>query len=259
MHSPINADELEQKIAELLNIFFNKRKEGLSKLQLKKKLRDKNPYLFRAIGVLDANEIITALLDAHISSSDETIFGNDFFEPLAKWVATQAYKNQAGTTVQVSGAEGCDIAISHEGTHEAIAVKSGPKIFNSQSKKKQVDEFKKIQRIIAKERKLFLPLVGYCYGNKAQRDTGKAADFTEYAGQKFWAHLTGEKEFYLRIIHLMKSKPQEYRQEFLDEYNKAKNKFTKEFLDEFSNQDGSIDWERLTQLNSAEKPARMRK
>ncbi len=255
MHTLIDGNDLEAKIAQLLDIFFKKRQEGLGRLKLEKKLKDKNPYLFRAIGVADANEIITALLDAHISSSDETIFGNDFFEPLAKWVAENAYKNQPGTTVQVSGAEGCDIAISHEGTHEAIAVKSGPKIFNSQSRKKQVDEFKKIQRIIAKEKKIFIPLVAYCYGSKTQRNTGKAADFHEYAGQKFWEYLTGEPEFYLRIMYLMKSKPQEYRQEFQSEYNKAKNKFTKEFLDKFSNSDGSIDWNSLTKLNSAEKPS----
>jgi hypothetical protein len=254
----IDGDALEVKIAQLLDTFFKKRQEGLGKLKLEKKLKDKNPYLFRAIGVADANEIITALLDAHISSSDETIFGNDFFEPLAKWVAENAYRDQPNTTVQVSGAEGCDIAISHEGSHEAIAVKSGPKIFNSQSRKKQVDEFKKIQRIITKEKKLFLPLVGYCYGSKTQRDTGKAADFQEYAGQKFWMHLTGEPEFYLRIMNLMKAKPQEYRQEFQNEYNKAKNKFSKEFLDRFSNPDGSIDWETLTKLNCAEKPLKFR-
>jgi hypothetical protein len=249
----INSDELEAKIADLLDTFFQKRQDGLGKLKLEKKLKDKNPYLFRAIGVADANEIVTALLDAHISSSDETIFGNVFFEPLAKWVATKAYRNHPDTTVQVSSAHGCDIEISHNDKHEAIAVKSGPKIFNSQSRKKQVDEFKTIQRVIAKEGKKFFPLVGYCYGSKSQRDTGKAADFNELAGQRFWMHLTGEAEFYLRIMSLMKTKPQEYRQAFNDEYNKAKNKFAKEFLDKFSKPDGAIDWEKLAATNSAGK------
>ena len=62
----------------------------------------------------------------------------------------------------------------------------------------------------------------------------------------------------MRIIHLMKNTPQEYRQEFQTEYNKAKNKFAREFLDEFPNPDGSINWEKLTKLNSAEKPAKTR-
>jgi hypothetical protein len=84
--------DLEAKIAELLDVFFTKRAESLGKLQLKDKLKSKSPYLMRAIGVADASEIIEEMLAAHISSSDETIFGNDFFEPLAKWVAEKAYE-----------------------------------------------------------------------------------------------------------------------------------------------------------------------
>ena len=250
-HAAIDPVALEAKIAELLDVFFAKRTEALDKLRLQKKLKDKSPYLMRAIGVADASEIVEEILDAHISSSDETIFGNDFFEPLAKWVAEQAYAGTQTTTVQISGAEGCDISIEHAGVYEAIAVKSGPKVFNAQSKKRQVEEFQKLQSRMAKTKKFFAPLVGYCYGSKLQRENpDKPAPFAELAGQRFWHHLTGDAGFYLRIVDLMKSKPIEHRQGFMASYTMAKNKFVKEFSASYTNEDGTIDWLKLTQMNS---------
>jgi hypothetical protein len=244
----IASDILEQKISDLLDIFFARRIDRLQQLKLDSRLSSKNPYLFRAIGVADASEIVKELLDAHISSSDETIFGNVFFEPLAKWVAAKSFEGQSGTAVQVSGAEGCDILLTKPGQNEAIAVKSGPKVFNAQSRGKQILEFKKIDRILKKDGKLFLALVGYCYGRKKQKDV---KDFTEMAGQKLWEHLTGEPDFYLRIIRLMRQKPIEHRPKFQEQYNNAKNLFVREFLTKYALPNGSIDWDKLVVKVSA--------
>ena len=63
-----------------LSSFYRRRVEALDKLELKKVLVRKNPYLFRAVGVHDVGELIQNLLLAYSSSSDETIFGNEFFE-----------------------------------------------------------------------------------------------------------------------------------------------------------------------------------
>jgi hypothetical protein len=238
----IEPDRLERKISDLLDTFFRRRIDRLQELKLDERLGSKNPYLFKAIGVADASDIVTALLDAHISSSDETIFGNEFFEPLAKWVAEKSFEGQHDVTVQVSGAEGCDILLSKADENQAIAIKSGPKVFNAQSRGKQISEFRKIERILKKDRKLFLAIVGYCYGRKKQKGGG---DFTEIAGQQLWQHLTGHSDFYLQIIHLMKLKPIEHRPQFTQEYEKAKNRFVLEFLMKYAFPDGSIDWDKL--------------
>ncbi len=55
----------------------------LEKLSLKRILRRKNPYLFRALGSEIASDIVQQILQAFVSSSDETIFGDAFFEPIA--------------------------------------------------------------------------------------------------------------------------------------------------------------------------------
>lgn len=152
-------NDLEAKIGELLDDFYSRRIQKVKTLRLGDALKRKNPYLYRAIGVQKASEIVEGLLMAYMSSSDEGIFGDAFFEPLAKFVS-------GGT---VSPSEGVDVAIETETTYKAIAVKSGPSVFNSQSKRRQADDFKAVGNRLKKLQKMFDPIVGYGYGNKQQK------------------------------------------------------------------------------------------
>lgn len=244
----INANLLEQKIAELLDIFYRKRSVALNDLKLINTLKRKNPYLYRAVGVADASEIIEEILRAHVSSSDETLFGNEFFEPFAKWVAQQA--NSIHThTVSTSDGEGVDITITTATSVMPIAVKSGVNVFNADSKKKQGENFASLNKRLHKLALHFDPVVGYCYGRKQQSVRSKV-NFRELAGQTFWALLTNESDFYLRIVRLMGIKPIEHRPVFQQSFDEAKNRFTKEFLLDFSNENGSINWDKLLAFNS---------
>jgi len=58
--------------------------QRIQQLKLREFLSKKNPYLFRAIGTEKASEIVEDILKAFISSSDEGMFGDAFFEPIAK-------------------------------------------------------------------------------------------------------------------------------------------------------------------------------
>ena len=244
---PINANLLENKISELLDVFFTKRKAALNDLKLLNPIKRKNPYLYRAIGVSDASEIVEEILRAHVSSSDETIFGNDFFEPLAKWAAEQFYTE---AQVIVSDAEGVDITISGSEFVSPIAVKSGVNVFNASSKKKQGENFATLGRRLQKVRKHFDPVVGYCYGRKKQSSKA-TVNFKELAGQEFWEFITGEEDFYLRIVRLMEVKPIEHRPQFQEAFDNAKNRFTLEFLSLFSDPaTGAINWDKLLEFNS---------
>ena len=82
----ISKSALDRKVAELLAVLYERRFAQLNALTLTK-LLNKNPYLYRAIGIQRPDDFLDGLLDARISSSDETIFGNEFFEPLALWAA----------------------------------------------------------------------------------------------------------------------------------------------------------------------------
>ncbi|WP_336774146.1 PmeII family type II restriction endonuclease [Paenibacillus sp. MMO-58] len=235
----IDAHQLEEKIGELLDEFYKRRTDKITGLKLKQTLKRKNPYLYRAIGVQKASEIVEGLLSAYMSSSDEGIFGDAFFEPLAKFVSGGV----------VSPSEGVDVAIETKTTYRAIAVKSGTSVFNAQSKRRQVDDFKALGNRLRKLQKHFDPIVGYSYGKKKQKNVETAA-FRELAGQDFWEEITGDSEFYLKIIRLMKNKPQEHLLSYKQHWDAAVNRFTLEFIKGFCDVEGNIDWEKLVRFNS---------
>jgi hypothetical protein len=74
----MDTKELEVLIAKCLQDFYKRRLEKLEKLKLRTFLKRKNPYLFRAMGMQKASDIVERVLEAYISASDETIFGNVF-------------------------------------------------------------------------------------------------------------------------------------------------------------------------------------
>jgi len=72
----LNIKNVSQYVERNIGSFHQKRIKSLDNLELLKILKRKNPYLFKAKYVLTAEEIIRALVDAHISSNEETIFGD---------------------------------------------------------------------------------------------------------------------------------------------------------------------------------------
>lgn len=231
--------ELEQIVGDLLDEFYRRRIQKLDKLELKDALKRKNPYLFRAVGFQKAGDIVEALLQAYMSSSDEGIFGDAFFEPLAKRVS-------GGT---VAAAEGIDVMIEDERRILAVAVKSGPAVFNAQSKRRQDQEFKSLRSRLFKTQRQFDALVGYCYGKKVAAPSGERI-FREASGQALWQELTGAETFYLRILRVMRDRPLQHKVTFDEAWAAAVNRFTAAFISEFCHADGSINWEALLTFNS---------
>jgi hypothetical protein len=188
-----------------------------------------------------ASQIIEAIMSAFLSSSEETIFGNAFTEPLAV----------AASDGQKSIAEGIDVEIDKDDARYAIAVKSGTSVFNSSSKKKQEDNFLTAARLAQQAHKAFVPIIGYSYGRKRSSGRGRARIYQELAGQDFWYELTGDEDFYLRIIHYMGELPEKYIEGFDTAYQNACNRLVRDFTIRFCNDDGSIDWDRLVVFNSS--------
>jgi len=236
---------LEQIVGGLLDQFYARRIQKLDSLQLKDTLRRKNPYLFHAVGYQKASDIVEALLQAYMSSSDEGIFGDAFFEPLAKAVS-------GGT---IAPTQGVDIVIEDQQRYLAVAIKSGPAVFNAQSKRRQNQDFLALRSRMLKVQKQFDALVGYGYGRKSAAPSGERI-FREASGQELWQELTGDDQFYLRILQVMRERPALHKLSFDMAWAAAVNRFTATFIHEFCFPDGSIDWESLLRFNSAARPKR---
>jgi len=239
MSKNLDSGTLEKLISDCLNDFYQSRLQRLDKLELKTILRRKNPYLFKALNTEKASDIIEQILLAYISSSDETIFGDRFFEPIAKQVSGGS----------VSPSPGVDVAVETESRYSAYAVKSGPNPFNSSAKKRQSDEFLSLRSRLSKIRKEFDPVLAYSYG-RTIKPISENKFYREIAGQAFWEELTGDSNFYLKLITMMGDIPQKHMEKYKPELDAAINRFTKEFAEDFCHKNGQIDWEKLVEFVS---------
>ncbi len=243
----MDTDELESLINKCLRDFYERRLQRTKELELKVFLRRKNPYLFRALGIQKASEIVERVLADYVSASDETIFGDAFFEPIARIAS-------AG---KASDAEGIDFVIESEHCVTAVALKSGPNIYNSSQKKRQSQEFLAVRNRLYKLHKQFDPILGHAYGRLKTEPT-KDRIYRDRSGQEFWAEITGDNDFYLKLVRLMKDAPAKHRKKYAPAWDAAINRFTAEFIKDFCFPDGSIDWEKLAQFVSKEKPKSQR-
>lgn len=238
-----DVEEVKHAIAQALETFYDSLIKKIDGLDISTIMKSKNPYLYRSKAMQNASEIIDSVLQAFVSSSEETIFGNCFFEPIAI-VACNGDK---------SVTEGIDIdkRDADSNTIFVIAVKSGTSVFNADSKKKQEDNFNKAKKLATQAKMAYEPIVGYAYGQKQESGRGKAKIYQEVAGEDFWTMLTGDKDFYKKIISFMGHLPEQYVDEFKQSYDNASNRLVRDFSNLFCKDDGSIDWEKLIEYNSS--------
>ena len=252
----IEESKLEVRVGELLEILYTKRFASLESLTLTK-LINKNPYLYRAIGINDPSVFIDQLLSARISSSDETIFGNDFLEPLALWSAKGSDQHEGGDrSVTVGAGAGQYIAIETATAYLAISVKSGKNIFNSQSHKGQSTEFDELQSRLKKLNKQFRPIIGYGYGRKLNK---KETTTEKVAGQMFWELLTGETDYYLRIARAIGKYAESHGEVYKKEFATKKLKLLRAFMMNYVTEDGQVLWDEVVTFNSSkDRPKRLK-
>ncbi len=239
----MNADELEKLIKKCLASFYSRRIAALDSLNLTQILSRKNPYLFRANGVANSPDMINQLLVAHLSSSEENLFGEEFFEPICKAISE----------AQTAAAKGIDFVIETEDSFEAISLKSGPNAFNSSQVAKQNQQFEEMERSLRATlrsiRKAFIPTMGCGYGRVNSPPT-KARKYYKLAGQAFWERITADPDFYLKLIRLMKDDPDKHLPIFKQAWDRAVNRFVKQFSEKFCDNEGHILWEELVRYNS---------
>jgi hypothetical protein len=232
--------ELEDFVAERLQLFYRQRLEKLQGITLEQVLK-KNPYLFKSKGIANASDFVENVLQAYLSSSEETVYGNIFFEPLALEVSKAKGGMKTGST-------GVDIEYESPTKHTAIAVKSATNAQNSSAQNKQNAEFIKINQTVRAKGKAFDAIIGYSYGRASGAPAGKI--YRRLAGQAFWEELSGESDFYLKIIRAMKDYPTTQRQEYDTQRTKLSNRLTQSFALNFIDANGDIDWEKLLRFNS---------
>ncbi|WIM92127.1 PmeII family type II restriction endonuclease [Porphyromonas gingivalis] len=239
----LKINDVKKYVENEISNFHTNRIDSLDKLKLEKVLKRKNPYLFKAKNVLTAEQIVRGFVDAHISSNEETIFG-DWLEGLAIFINKKVYGGRK------SGIEGVDLEFEKDKKRYIVSIKSGPNWGNSSQQKKMIEDFSRAKKTLrtSKSNLDVIPVNGCCYGQDNNPDKGL---YYKYCGQRFWEFISGDKDLYTKIIEPLGHKAKQKNEEFINSYSKTINKFTKEFTKEFCKEDGDIDWEKLVRFNSS--------
>lgn len=239
----LNLKDVVHYVEQNIGIFHRKRIQSLDRLKLSQVLKRKNPYLFKAKYVLTAEQIVKGLVDAHISSNEETIFG-DWLEGLAIFINGKVYDGRK------SGITGIDLEFDSNGTRNIVTIKSGPNWGNSSQIKKMAADFKTAKKTLrtSNSQLRIVAVNGCCYGRDNNPDKG---DYFKYCGQCFWEFISGDRGLFTEIIAPIGYTAKRKNDDFIRSYSQMINRFSMEFANIFCKANGEIDWEKLVCFNSA--------
>lgn len=239
---PLSTDDICQYVELHIGKFHAKRLERLQSLDFRDVLKRKNPYLFKAKYINTASELVRGLLDAHLQSQEETLFG-DFMEGIAIFVCGQVYGG-----FKSSQFEGIDLEFETVDAYYIVEIKSGPNWGNSSQQKKMQQNFAAARAVLSGlyPNKTIIAVNGCCYGIDRKPDKGT---YFKYCGQLFWELISGDATLYTSIVEPLAHQAKEQNESFQLEYSRVINKFTAEFIADFCD-DGAINWTRFVEFNS---------
>lgn len=233
------------KVAAFVNrevVGFHEQKlKSLENLSLDDILKKKNPYLFRAKHLVVASDLINEMVIAHLSSSEEKLFG-DFLELLALFIA----QNTCGA--KKSASSGIDFEFDRKKTRYLVSVKSGTNWGNSGQHEQQKTNFAKAVKVIKQSKSVAQveAVLGICYGKTR---SSFLHGYHKVVGQSFWYLISENKNLYTDIIEPLGYKAKEHNENFLEKKATLVNLLTKDFLQRYCI-NGQIDWKKIVQFNS---------
>ena len=240
---PIDLNEVRNWVEEHIVDFHESRLKSLEGVKLLDLLRRKNPYLFRAKGIVKAQDLVESLLNAKLSSSEETIMGN-FLEELALFVVERTVGGHKSATA------GIDFEYTLKETRYLFSMKSGLSWGNAGQWKDLAKSFSTAMKVMrqSSQVKNIECYLGVSYG-KAKRTTKK--DFIiQVSGQEFWHMISGRTEFYTEIVEPIGHKAKEHNEAFEKEKGNLINQMTKNLLNDYSDSDGNLKWKEIVEFNS---------
>jgi len=236
----LNTNDVAKYVENNINDFHQKRIKKVSTIKLTSILKRKNPYLYKAKNILTAHDIVKGILDAFLSSQEETIFG-EFLEGLAIYVCQIVYNGKK------SSAEGIDLEFRKNNILYIVSIKSGPNWGNSSQIQKMLQNFRAAKKRLMTNSRIrnIVAINGCCYG----KDNMEREEYNKICGQKFWEFISNNSDLYTDIIEPLGHKAKEKNEEFLEAYSQVINKFTTEFTRDYCSHN-KIDWKKLVKFNS---------
>ena len=234
--------------------FYQIRLNNLSALHLTSVLKRKNPYLFKAKNIGQAGDLVKSIVDAFLSSQEETIFGN-LLEGFAIYVSKTLHHGFKSELKSI------DLEFERDGVYYIVGIKSGTSWGNSDQINKMRDNFK-LARPTLRERGIQGEIVavnGCVYGKdrvpfKTHADPEK--QYYKYAGQDFWQFISNDDRLYREIIVPIDQEARRKDEMFKQAYDAKVNEMTQQFTTNFMTADNQIDWLKLIDFVSKREDAK---
>ncbi len=232
--------------------FYNKRLEGLNSLKLSTILKRKNPYLFKAKNIEFSGDLVKSIIDAFLSSQEETIFGN-LLESFAIYVSEVQYGGFKSTLKSV------DLEFERDSIYYIVGIKSGINWGNADQISKMKDNFKSAKERLRADgiENEIVAVNGCMYGkdsnplkNRKKLKDGQVVDeepdktYYKYAGQDFWHFLSQDDNLYREIIVPIDQEARQKDEAFKLAYTAKLHEMTQDFMERFI-AGHQIDWSAL--------------
>lgn len=251
----------EYLVNHVLAPFYAARQNKIEGLALNTILKSKNPYLFRAKNIEIAGALIKGIVDAYLSSQEETMFGN-LLEGFAIHIAETLYGGFK------SGFKSIDLEFQREGIYYIVGIKSGTAWGNADQITAMKTHFKEAKQKLRTEFGIngeIIAVNGCMYGREStpfKGATGRGVSvatidqdkaYYKYAGQDFWQFISGDENFYREMIIPIGNAAKGKDEIFQQAYSGTVNKLTQEFMERFVDPDNGIDWGKLVDFVSKRK------
>ncbi len=247
----LNYEKLNRFISsDVIQPFYKIRLDRLESAKLANISKRKNPYLFKAKNIETAGDFAKAVLDAFLSSQEETIFG-DLMEDLAIHVCHQVF---GGIKAEQGKYHSIDLIFERNSKTYIVGIKSGPNWGNSDQINIMKRNFKKAKQMIrsASGKKDLVSINGCIYGkDNVPHKVNKDPDLSYYkiCGQAFWELISGDDQLYKKIIRPLDKEAKKRDEIFKNLYIEKINEMTKDIVKVFYTKN-NLDWDKIIEYVS---------
>lgn len=191
------------------------------------------------------------ILSAHLSSQEETIFGN-LMEQLAIHICSGVY---GGYKPEEKVWKSVDLIFDLGDVRYLVGIKSGPNWGNADQIAAMKRNFKIARQKTISEGWLgtVVCVNGVMYGKDNRPFKEDLSDpeksYLKHCGQEFWALISGDDDLYTRIIAPLGERARHRDENFQSLCVKAENRLTSDILTNFC-EDDEVQWERMVEYVS---------
>ena len=219
--------------------FHQRRFDKLDELGLDALLARLNPYLLKAKANWTAPRLLQHLLAAHLSSSDETLFGN-VLKPIAVFICRETFGGRDPRVPSV------DVEFRNGTRNYALFIKSGPSWGNSKQVTQLIADFNNAPRRRGMAANVEF-INGCCYGRSR---TVASPVYRMLCGEAFWEFISNNPTCYQEVLAPLTRGAGTHDRRYSSRLRLTEARLTSDFQLRYGSARTGINWHGLVQENS---------